>query len=148
MPQFFINQGWRDARALATLDGVTLYEYRMPKGTTALTIEGVQTVSYPGLPLKWLREIVETGETWEGNPQAGTARHETTMSPATWLRLRTTGPTTEERRLAIIALKTGPHDEETRQALNALYALCGRSWTQTFWIMRKIRKELAKETQR
>lgn len=70
-----VNQGDREAMVLAVIGNQALIEYVMPAGTTALQIvtEGREqvgrSVSYPSVPTKWLRAIVEEGREWEGNPQ-------------------------------------------------------------------------------
>jgi hypothetical protein len=56
---FRINQGERDGYLLAVLDGVALYEYEMPRGSTALRFVypdgGEKTVAYRSLSLRWLK---------------------------------------------------------------------------------------------
>jgi hypothetical protein len=70
-----VNQGDREAMVLAVIGNQALIEYVMPAGTTALQVvtEGREqigrSVSYPAVPTKWLRAIVEDGREWEGNPQ-------------------------------------------------------------------------------
>ena len=70
---FTINQGERDGYLLAVLDGVALYEYEMPRGSTALRmvneIGEEKTVAYRRLPLRWLRHLVAEGVGWNGTPQ-------------------------------------------------------------------------------
>lgn len=72
-----VNQGDREAMVLAVIGDQALVEYAMPAGTTALQIvtkgrEQVgRSVSYPSVPTKWLRAIVEEGCEWEGSPQGG-----------------------------------------------------------------------------
>lgn len=72
--QLFVNQGYRDATILATLDHLDLMEYEMPNGTTALQIvqhgaDFGRSVSYRALPKRWQRALIEQGATWIGNPQ-------------------------------------------------------------------------------
>jgi hypothetical protein len=72
-----INQGDREAMVLAVIGRQCLIEYAMPAGSTALQIvtEGDEqrgrSVSYPTVPTKWLRAIVDDGQEWEGVPQGG-----------------------------------------------------------------------------
>lgn len=88
--QVYANQGWREARVLAALGDERLVEYEMPKGTTALRIYKLEVdrstltgtylpfaradshytnVSYNRLPNKWLKAIVDAGQSWLGQPQ-------------------------------------------------------------------------------
>ena len=74
----YANQGWRDADVLAfrmTADGLErLVEYVMPKGTTALRIEGRKqdhNVSYKACPKAFLQYMRNQGIEWECNPQQG-----------------------------------------------------------------------------
>lgn len=71
-----VNQGTRSAVVLAVLGPQTLIEYDMPAGTSALRIledgKPDRSVSYRGLPIKWLRAVVEAGSTWTGIPQQTT----------------------------------------------------------------------------
>lgn len=84
--QIWVNQGWRHATVLAILDDEALIEYEMPNGSSSLRIVPLKSdldgaiemqhgmrawrnVSYWCVPLKWLRRMVETGETWIGAPQ-------------------------------------------------------------------------------
>ena len=86
--QIWVNQGWRHAMVLAILEDEALIEYEMPNGSTSLRIvplmsdlEGAiematgntwRSISYWRVPLKWLCEMVRTGETWIGSPQQST----------------------------------------------------------------------------
>lgn len=69
------NQGERTASSLAFLGEEALIEYSMPRGTSALRIVnrdepgGGRNMSYFQVPVKWLREMVETGVEWIGCPQ-------------------------------------------------------------------------------
>ena len=69
------NQGERTASVLAFLGEEALIEYSMPRGTSALRIvnrdepAGGRNMSYFQVPVKWLREMVETGVEWIGCPQ-------------------------------------------------------------------------------
>jgi hypothetical protein len=85
MRKLLVNQGWRPAWVLARLGDEALIEYVMPNGTSALRIVSAagalaedwvalrhweyRSISYHALPRKWLRELVHTGERWEGLPQ-------------------------------------------------------------------------------
>jgi hypothetical protein len=72
-----VNQGPREAMALARIGNQVLIEYAMPAGSTALQIltdgneQRGRSMSYSSVPTKWLRAIVEDGYEWEGNPQSG-----------------------------------------------------------------------------
>jgi hypothetical protein len=69
------NQGERTAYVLAFLGDEVLIEYSMPRGTSALRIVnrdepgGGRNMSYFQVPVKWLREMAETGVEWIGCPQ-------------------------------------------------------------------------------
>jgi len=78
----WVNQGWRNATVLMTIDDEALVEYEMPNGSSALRIVPVasdqqgaisppwyRNLSYKRVPKKWLRKLVETGMTWLGSPQ-------------------------------------------------------------------------------
>lgn len=73
----WVNQAWREAWVLARLDGKLLVEYTMPRGSTAMRLVFqdnlgrlcLRNVSYKTIPLRWLKEMVDTGITWEGRPQ-------------------------------------------------------------------------------
>jgi hypothetical protein len=72
-----VNQGDREALVLARIGNQVLIEYAMPAGSTAMQIltDGGEnrgkSVNYTGIPIKWLRAIVEEDNEWEGNPQRG-----------------------------------------------------------------------------
>lgn len=72
-----VNQGDREAMVLAVIGNQALIEYVMPAGSTALQIvtqgheQHGRSVSYPSVPIKWLRAIVDDGREWEGAPQRG-----------------------------------------------------------------------------
>lgn len=72
----YCNQGMRDAEVLAIAGKKALLEYQMPKGTTALRIVSAENIngkhrncSYNSVPLAFLRDMIEHGTEWEGNPQ-------------------------------------------------------------------------------
>lgn len=72
------NQGWREATVLAfrAVEGgmERLVEYSMPKGTTALVIQGPKgdrNVSYRKVPKAFLKYMKEHDVTWEGQSQSG-----------------------------------------------------------------------------
>jgi hypothetical protein len=84
-----INQGWRPCGVLGVIPSEfkAILEYEMPRGSSALKIvdlvqdleaySGIvpwpwnsRSVSYFGLPKKWLRAVCEgSGEWWYGRPQ-------------------------------------------------------------------------------
>jgi hypothetical protein len=73
----YVNHAMRKAYVLAIIGNEALIEYSMPAGTTALKIaeirngeiNGGKTIPYKNLPLRWLKAIVDSGQSWEGNPQ-------------------------------------------------------------------------------
>lgn len=74
------NQLDRAAYVLAVYKTKALIEYTMPNGTSALNIidsddvhgQGdYRSVSYYGLTMRWLKELIGTDMAWEGQPQKG-----------------------------------------------------------------------------